>query len=260
MFEDRNQQPQSIGQPQPPTIPEPTVMPVTAPPPAVTEPKDMFADVDLATPGQSALSSYGAADAIPAESGYTFDEDEEPKPWYLQKKFIILLLGILLLLIIVIFGVQFALRIFVKPIAPIVPSDQPQVTAPLAPGSTAQQQSATSQEKQQGITDSAEQLQPITPAQVDASQQQNGQQLDTDGDGLTDAEERAIGTSITILDTDGDGLSDREEFRVFGTDPKNPDSDGDTYIDGVEVKNGYNPKGEGKLFTVPTEEPLTPNP
>jgi len=41
-------------------------------------------------------------------------------------------------------------------------------------------------------------------------------------------------------DSDQDGLSDEEEKRL-GTDPNNPDSDGDGFIDGDEIKNGYNP-------------------
>lgn len=41
-------------------------------------------------------------------------------------------------------------------------------------------------------------------------------------------------------DSDGDGLSNEEE-RLYGTDPFNKDTDGDGYSDGVEVKGGYNP-------------------
>lgn len=47
-------------------------------------------------------------------------------------------------------------------------------------------------------------------------------------------------------DTDEDGLSNRDEL-LFGTDPNNPDSDGDGYLDGNEIKRGYNPMGEGKI-------------
>jgi hypothetical protein len=47
-------------------------------------------------------------------------------------------------------------------------------------------------------------------------------------------------------DTDNDGLSNSEE-KKYGTDPKNPDTDGDSYLDGQEVEAGYNPNGEGKL-------------
>jgi len=48
-------------------------------------------------------------------------------------------------------------------------------------------------------------------------------------------------------DSDNDGLTDIEELKVYGTDPKKADTDGDGYSDGDEVKNGYNPLGEGKL-------------
>ena len=48
-------------------------------------------------------------------------------------------------------------------------------------------------------------------------------------------------------DTDGDGLSDLEEREVYGTDPNNVDSDGDGFWDGVEVESGNNPAGEGTL-------------
>ncbi len=72
--------------------------------------------------------------------------------------------------------------------------------------------------------------------------------VDTDGDGLKDAEEATAGTNPRLVDTDGDGLTDWEEVAVFGTDPLNPDTDGDTYLDGEEVQNGYNPAGAGKLL------------
>ncbi len=48
------------------------------------------------------------------------------------------------------------------------------------------------------------------------------------------------------IDSDNDGLTDDEE-RIYGTDINNPDTDGDGYLDGQEVKNGYNPLGPGKL-------------
>jgi len=73
---------------------------------------------------------------------------------------------------------------------------------------------------------------------------------DTDHDGLTDTEETALGTNINNSDSDSDGLYDREEARVYKTDPLNPDTDGDTFLDGGEVKNGFNPKGAGKLYDI----------
>lgn len=48
-------------------------------------------------------------------------------------------------------------------------------------------------------------------------------------------------------DSDSDGLTDIDELKKIGTSPKKQDTDGDGYEDGDEVKNGYNPCGEGKL-------------
>ncbi len=72
--------------------------------------------------------------------------------------------------------------------------------------------------------------------------------LDSDNDGLTDEEERALGMNINSVDSDSDGLFDRIEVKVYKTDPLNSDTDGDGFLDGEEVKDGYNPKGEGKLY------------
>jgi hypothetical protein len=47
-------------------------------------------------------------------------------------------------------------------------------------------------------------------------------------------------TSTIFLDSDQDGLTDQEE-KMIGTDPKNPDTDNDGYSDGKEVQSGYNP-------------------
>lgn len=77
--------------------------------------------------------------------------------------------------------------------------------------------------------------------------------LDSDGDGLSDADEAGIGTSARKPDTDNDGLFDREEVETYRTNPLNPDSDSDGYLDGEEVSNGYDPNGSGKLFDVPRE-------
>ncbi|MBI4250374.1 hypothetical protein HY622_02190 [Candidatus Uhrbacteria bacterium] len=49
-------------------------------------------------------------------------------------------------------------------------------------------------------------------------------------------------------DTDGDGLSDRGEAAI-GTDPAAADTDGDGYADGLEVMNGYSPTGAARIAT-----------
>ncbi|MFO1429668.1 MAG: PKD domain-containing protein [Candidatus Competibacteraceae bacterium] len=65
--------------------------------------------------------------------------------------------------------------------------------------------------------------------------------VDSDNDGLTDEEELALGTDPHNPDTDGDGLKDGEEVHIYHTNPLNPDSDGDTFKDGEEVSGGGNP-------------------
>ena len=57
---------------------------------------------------------------------------------------------------------------------------------------------------------------------------------DTDGDGLTDADEILYGTDPTLADTDGDGLNDGDEIAA-GTMPLNPDTDGDGELDGTDA-------------------------
>ena len=85
---------------------------------------------------------------------------------------------------------------------------------------------------------------------------------DPDGDGLTDAQEQALGTDPSDPDSDGDGINDGDEVadgtdpnnpdsdsdgltdlqeQALGTDPNNSDSDGDTVSDGDEVANGTDP-------------------
>lgn len=74
--------------------------------------------------------------------------------------------------------------------------------------------------------------------------------VDTDGDGLTDAEEYALGTHPRLVDTDGDGISDFDEVRgrltlpADGaprvTNPRDADSDNDKLTDGFELLEGWN--------------------
>jgi hypothetical protein len=64
--------------------------------------------------------------------------------------------------------------------------------------------------------------------------------VDTDGDGITDADELENGTDPNNSDTDGDGLTDSEEVEN-GTDPNNPDTDDDGLSDGDELSEGTDP-------------------
>ncbi len=58
---------------------------------------------------------------------------------------------------------------------------------------------------------------------------------DPDRDGLTNAEEKQLGTNPRVADTDGDGLSDGDEVFKYKTNPLKADSDGDGLSDGDEV-------------------------
>jgi gliding motility-associated-like protein len=74
---------------------------------------------------------------------------------------------------------------------------------------------------------------------------------DTDGDGVNDGDEVNGGSdplnscdpdagAVATNDCDNDGLTSLEED-IFGTDPANPDTDGDGFDDGTEVNAGFDP-------------------
>ncbi|MFK7988251.1 MAG: hypothetical protein AB8I08_19680 [Sandaracinaceae bacterium] len=82
----------------------------------------------------------------------------------------------------------------------------------------------------------------------------NFQDTDSDNDGILDAEEHGTSEGCSArdtdgdgladfidLDADGDGLSDQEERERYFTDPFNPDSDGDGFIDVAEVATMNDP-------------------
>ncbi|MBL7471185.1 hypothetical protein IS446_00140, partial [Robertkochia sp. 1368] len=86
---------------------------------------------------------------------------------------------------------------------------------------------------------------------------------DSDGDGLTDAQETTLGTDPNNADTDGDGINDGQEVNTDNTDPLNAcspaqsagytgydasnaiwaagDCDGDNVLNGTEATNGTDP-------------------
>ena len=80
---------------------------------------------------------------------------------------------------------------------------------------------------------------PSDPCVADAGPQTCS---DSDGDGLTDTEEDALGTDPNSADSDGDGVDDGQEVHVYGTDPNSDDTDGDGLTDGEEINTyGTNP-------------------
>ena len=73
-----------------------------------------------------------------------------------------------------------------------------------------------------------------TPAPTEAAQQvpTGG---DSDADNLADELEAQYGSDPLNPDFDGDGLADGDEVNTYGTDPITNDTDGDGLIDGEEV-------------------------
>ena len=88
-----------------------------------------------------------------------------------------------------------------------------------------------------GITDTEERAIGSNPANPDS-----------DGDGLLDGAERDAGTSPILADTDNDGISDRSEA-IYSTDPTKADSDDDGSSDGAEVAFGSDPNDAGSTPT-----------
>lgn len=73
--------------------------------------------------------------------------------------------------------------------------------------------------------------------------------MKTLGLGITNQNLLKIPADLTLYqgaDTDNDGLPDEIE-KSIGTDLQNKDTDNDGFLDGEEIKNGFNPLGSGKL-------------
>jgi hypothetical protein len=76
--------------------------------------------------------------------------------------------------------------------------------------------------------------------------------VDSDQDGLTDANERRLGLDPQKLDTDGDNLSDSYEMITTKSDPRLADTDRDRLNDAFELARGLDPTkpdtdGDGHL-------------
>lgn len=68
-----------------------------------------------------------------------------------------------------------------------------------------------------------------------------GQVVNATGNPVGDVTTSNNATSTNLIDTDGDTLLDAEELFLYGTDPNNPDTDGDGIPDGLEVATGSDP-------------------
>jgi len=66
-------------------------------------------------------------------------------------------------------------------------------------------------------------------------------ETDSDGDGLNNTDERKIGTDPYNPDTDGDMLIDGDEIKLYGTNPLKSNTDCDRYSDYEEIVNDLDP-------------------
>jgi hypothetical protein len=134
-----------------------------------------------------------------------------------MKKFIFLIGGLIVLGVVVILVVK--LR---TPAAPALPS----VLSPILPPSSTPIATVTTSKS--SLADLQLKLDKIY-------------ETDKDFDGLTDEEEKKLGTDPLNPDSDGDGLLDGTEVKKFKTNLLNPDTDGDGMKDGEEVLRGRDP-------------------
>lgn len=208
--------------------------------PTAKEPEDMFEKVAPSATASSAPSVLPPPLADPTGSSAATAPAEIKSPLVSSRRVIVV--GGVVLGVLVIAGVGFAAFRFVRNAASPLP-----VAENSAPTSTVQETA---------VPQIPELPSPLPlPGESVPEQEQLAPNVpvDSDGDGLTDAEEEGLGTIKENPDSDNDELLDGEEAKTYQTDPMNPDTDGDTYLDGQEVKSGYNPKGEGRIFTVPNQ-------
>lgn len=192
-----------------------------------SEPADIFADIPSEkAPAPPPPRSAGTTPLPVGESGVILESAPFGKKWVVIVLVALLLIG---------GGVGAFVFLRGKPAAEPAPAGQP--TPEPAPEPSPEP--------------SPEPTPAPTPEPAPEPEPAPSPEADADGDGLPDGREAQLGTNAQAVDTDGDGLTDREEVDVYNTDPLNPDTDGDTFMDGAEVRNGYDPNGPGKLLQIP---------
>ncbi|MBI2552295.1 hypothetical protein HYW17_03305 [Candidatus Uhrbacteria bacterium] len=222
------------------------------------EPDDIFAQIEPAHPplregGGPAVKPAAPMPEPPPSAAPPLPQPTptaaEVKPPLIASRKVIIFAGIVVGVLAVL-GVALGVLRFVR-----------RATAPLPPQSAAFMLDESVEPTIPTLPETPEQtpegsasfLPPEEEAAPPAREEAEGDDADSDGDGLTNGEEQDRGTDPGNPDSDNDGLFDGEEVFTYQTDPLNPDTDGDGYKDGAEVSNGYNPKGEGRLFTVPSQ-------
>ena len=98
-----------------------------------------------------------------------------------------------------------------------------------------------------GVNDGAEVANNLDP--LNPTDDETLLNVDTDGDGLTNAEELELGTDPNLADTDGDTLTDGAEHNTTGTNPLIKDTDEGGVDDGLEVSFGSDPLNKFDDFT-----------
>lgn len=190
--------------------------------PGEKEPEDILADIEKTAPAPAA--------APPPETLPTEASLEAKTPLIASPK-LIWTAGIILL-ILILGGIGYGLSRFLKQTAP---------EAPLPPPIIEEEFEET--------------VMPEMPEQEkEFIEEEAPAMIDSDGDGLSDEEERQLGTDSFSPDTDRDGLFDYEEVYTWKTDPLKPDTDGDGFSDGEEVRGGYDPNDptySKRLFELP---------
>lgn len=213
------------------------------------EPEDILAPMDgVIEPGElkSALANNKLKPVARASEDLPEPPEEIPpleskaeisQPLLSKKGFIFVIVGVVVVALIVgVIWVVVRLPKKAPAVAPVTaPVTQPEVIPPPAVPEVTTPAPET-------VAPPAEPVAPVITVEPT---------VDTDNDGLTDTEEATAGTSAQVADTDADSLSDYEEITLWKTNPLNPDTDGDGFSDGQEVKNGYNPNGAGKLLELP---------
>ena len=234
-----------------------------------SEPEDMFASVDSGNPNlknrnQQAAQNFNqaVAQATPENASPQAEKGKSLALKPSKKEAVVWIVLFLIVVAIMVGGFYWISSVLSNPEEGYGDKNNS--------GAVVNEESENQNEENQSTNQGNKEENKQTPEDAEKEKEKETPPQDSDGDGLSDEQEKEIGTDINQADTDGDGLTDREEFmgtktssfkkdtdgdgltdfeelKEYGTDPATPDSDGDGYTDGEEVENGYNPLGEGKL-------------
>ncbi len=222
------------------------------PSPSNTQPQDMFASTDPVAEKPSGVPvKPGPVPSAPRPAVISSQPQSRRKT------------TIIFLLIVVVVGIAVGALAFYftkrsNPL-PELPSGSEQEVVPPGPSDTIEIPGVEPFpnepiENEQGVNPGADiPQQPVPPLDIPVPEPVPPTPIDQDRDGLTSEEEAQLMTSDSLIDTDMDGLSDWDEVRVYKSDPLVADTDGDSYLDGHEVQNGYSPVGPGRLNEIPQQ-------